>query len=104
MEQEAKVNFASVNIDYLFALIERMLVENLELVKNIKMEKDGNTITVRIGYIDNALESDKERSVVSNYITSSLACSFTKCIHRPLIIQDKIVEKDGYEKVTMQIT
>ena len=104
MEKEAKVNFASINIDYLFALIERMLVENLELVKSINMNKDEKTITVRIGYLENALESAKERAVISKYITSSLACSFTKCIHRPLIIQDKIVEKDGYEKVTMQIT
>ena len=104
MEKEAEVNFASVDIDYLFALIERMLIENLELVKNITMNKNEKTITIRIGYLENAQESAKDRSVISKYITSSLACSLTKCIHRPLIIQDIIIEKDGYEKVTIQIT
>lgn len=104
MEQEAKVNFASVDINYLFALIEKILVENLELVKNIKMKKDEKIITVKVNYLDNTLESAKERSIIGNYITSSLACSFTKCIHSPLIIKEIMREKDGSEKVIMQIT
>jgi hypothetical protein len=106
MERESKTNFASIDLELLFNIIENMLVENLELVKNINIIKNEEMIDIKIRYINTAINDaykENEKESFKEYIISGIVCSIAKSTHKPVLVKNIVSEKDNLDEISLRI-
>ncbi|MBY9009568.1 MAG: hypothetical protein KGD74_06865 [Candidatus Lokiarchaeota archaeon] len=103
MEEEAKQDFSTIGLDRLFNLFEKILIEDLEMVKEFEYLLDGSDIQIKIvesifdSIYGNSLEN--EDRYATHYITSAIACSVAKTTHRPIII-NKFTREENRKVIT----
>ena len=103
LEEEAKLNFSTIRLDRLFNLLEKILIEDLELVKEFNFIIDGSKIQITIvESIINGIYQDKNRNEeardTTDYLSSAIACTLARSTHKPIIIDQIKREENG--KVT----
>jgi len=90
LEDEAKLNFSTINLEKLLALIEKILIEDLEVAKNFEYKIDDSEIQVKVvESIFNSIykkASENKELINSDFLTSAIACSIAKSTHKPVKI------------------
>jgi hypothetical protein len=102
IEEETKQNFSTINIDRQLELIKKVLIEDLELVKEFESNIDGPIIRIKMveSIFDSIYEKIKgnEKSGYTDYLSSVIACSLAMSTHKPISIEKMSREKN---KVTL---
>jgi hypothetical protein len=100
-EKTLKTSFTRVSLAYLEQNIPKLLIEDLEIAEDVKIEMKNSTIHVTI---HNSIYKDtcKETSKLSNVsrslgcpITSAIACALAKATGKPVTITKDQTSKDG---------
>jgi len=101
-EDELGVDFTEVDLIFLQKNLPKLFVEGLEMVEDIKMRKDGNTVRFRIW---NSVYKDfcsKARQHVKSGCTSfacplcsSIACAIARVTGKPVTIERSKVSSNG---------
>jgi len=100
-EKTLNTSFAKVDLAYLEQKIPKLLVEDLEIAEDTKIEIESNIIRVRIEnsvYKDICKEIEKLSSVFRSLgcpISSAIACSLAKAAGKPVIVSKQQTSEDG---------
>lgn len=89
IEEEAKENFSTINLDRLLFLIEKVLIEDLELIKKFESRVEDDLIQIRFSdsiYNEVYDPSDFDNHV--DYLSNVIACILAFSTHRPVIIDN----------------
>lgn len=98
IEEETKQNFSTINIDRQLELIKKVLIEDLELVKEFESTVEEPIIRIKI--VDSVFDSiyekikETEKSGFTDYLSSAIACSLAMSTHQPISIEKISREKN----------
>ena len=100
-EKTLQTSFTKVNLPYLEQNLPKLLIEELEIAKDIKIEIEKSIVRVRI---ENSIYKDicKETMKLSDVsrslgcpISSAIACTLAKATGKPVIINEYQTSEDG---------
>jgi len=103
IEKELNTNFLVTDFNYISNNLEKVIVEELELAKYFKIEKESSTIKTYIknGFFEDYTNMhiiDKSKLILGDPLTSAIACILSFITYHPIII--KSIEKVGDETIT----
>lgn len=90
-EDELKFRFTEINQETLYQVLQRMIVNNLELATNFEIEPENNLIHARITNSAYKNLYSKKRMLKSVYtvgcpLTSAVACALAKATGKPVML------------------
>jgi len=100
-EKTLNTSFAKVDLAYLVQEIPKLLIEDLEIAENIKIEIENSIVRVRMEnsiYKDICKESEKLSGMFRSLgcpISSAIACTLAKATGRPVIVSKHQTSEDG---------
>jgi len=103
IEEETKQNFSTISLERLLFLLEKVFVEDFELVTEFEAKIDDKIIQVKIvdsifdGIYDNKKGNNK---YYFDYISSVIACTIAKSTHRPVRIESFLREENTKITIT----
>ena len=100
-EKTLNTSFAKVDLTYLEQNIPKLLIEDLEIAENVKIEIRNSIIRVRIEnsvYRDICKETEKLSEISRSLgcpISSAIACTLAKATGKPVIVSKHQTSEDG---------
>jgi hypothetical protein len=99
-EKVLKTNFTRTDLQHLQKNLPKLLIEDLEIAKNFKMEAENNIIRVKIeDSVYNAPKMGAEKpantSTFYSPLSNSIACALAKTTGKPIIIENQQTSEDG---------
>lgn len=100
-EKELGKEFTKVDLEYLKNNLPRLFVENLEIAKNLEINRESNLIHVKITgsvYKDFCTEVRQLSNVCNSFgcpLCSSIACALSRALGKPITIEKNEVSPDG---------
>ena len=100
-EKELGKEFTGVNLEYLKNNLPRLFTENLEIAKDLEINKENSLIHIKIigsVYKDFCKEVRKLSNVCSSFgcpLCSSIACALSRALGKPVTIERNEVSPDG---------
>jgi hypothetical protein len=96
-EKIMNVTFSSSSLNFLKENIRKIIIEELELVKNIQLELEFSKVLITIkGSIFHEITDDKD-VMLGDPLIASLACSVAKITRKPVKIEN--IEKNDRDKI-----
>jgi hypothetical protein len=105
IEEEARINLAITDIKKLSRILEKVLIMDLEIVKQFEMVHDDSKINIKLSLYDkyNDLNKIVSKKYDLNYIISAIACSLAMALNQPLVIEKVDVDKNGLNIAELSI-
>jgi hypothetical protein len=100
-EKELGKEFTTVDLEYLKNNLPKLFTENLEIAKDLEINKENSLIHVKITgsvYKDFCTEVRKLSNVCSSYgcpLCSSIACALSRALGKPITIEKTEVSSDS---------
>jgi hypothetical protein len=100
-EKTLNTSFTKVDLAYLEQNIPKLLIEDLEIAEDVKMEIEKSIIRVRIEnsvYRDICKETEKLSDTSRSLgcpISSAIACTLAKATGKPIIVSKHQISEDG---------
>jgi hypothetical protein len=100
-EKELGKEFTQVDLEYLKNNLPRLFTKNLEIAKDLEINKENSLIHVKITgsvYKDFCKEVRKLSNVCSSFgcpLCSSIACALSRALGKPITIEKTEVSPDG---------
>jgi hypothetical protein len=92
IEKESKLNLSTLDLEKSMKIMEKVLVEDLELLNEFESNIDGQIIQIKMveSIFDGMYEElkYKKRRFTDDYLASAIACSLAKVTHKPVIIEN----------------
>lgn len=96
-EKTLNTNFTRTNLQYLQQNLPKLLIEDLEIARNIEIETKNNKIHVKIEhstYKPNNINKQQTYPLHST-LSSAIACALTKTTGKPIIINKQQISQDN---------
>lgn len=100
-EKELGKEFTKVDLEYLKNNLPKLFVENLEMAKDLEINRESSLIHVKITgsvYKDFCAEVRKLSNICNSFgcpLCSSIACALSRAVGKPIIIEKNQVSSDG---------
>lgn len=106
LEDQLKINFSTVDINYLKNNLEKVIIEGLEIAESFQLESQGSTVYVEVkgaifsDVILEKSENDKQHHIGDPF-NSAIACILSRSTKCPVIIEK--IEKN-FKNNTLKTT
>lgn len=100
-EKTLGTSFTKVDITYIEQNLPKLLIEDLEIARELEIKTEGNKITINIKdtvYANLFKETKRFPNVYGSLgspLTSSLACAIAKATGKPITIENETTSQDG---------
>lgn len=100
-EEKLGTNLSKIDFDYLKNSLPKLLIEDLELLEDLEIEKQHDVIHVKMklsAYKDLCRQVRKHTSICSHFgcpLCSSIACALAKSMGKAVILEKNEVTTDG---------
>ncbi|MGD9130326.1 MAG: hypothetical protein PVH73_01970 [Candidatus Bathyarchaeota archaeon] len=100
-EKLLDTNFTKTDLNYITHNMPKILIENLEIAENVKIETENNKIKIKITnstFKETHKGTDKLSHTYPYFscpLSSAVACAFTKATGKPIAIENVQVSEDG---------
>jgi len=93
MEDQLKINFSTVDINYLKNSLEKAIVEGLEIAESFHMELQGSTVHVEMkeaifSDVIHGKSENKKNHHIGDPFNSAIACILSRSTKCPVIIEN----------------
>jgi len=105
-EEKLRVRFAEVDLDYLKTRLPRLLIEDLDLVEDLELHEERDTVQIKMkesSYAPLCSQIRRETEAARRFgcpLCSAMAIALARTTHRPLVIEQEEVSKDAKTTVT----
>lgn len=105
-EEKLGVRFVEVDLDYLQTNLPRLLIEDLEIVEDLELQQQGDTIQIKAkgsayaSLCSGTRKETKHPGRVGCPLCSALGVILARTTHRPIVIEREEVSEDGKDTVT----
>lgn len=110
-ERELGTSFTKVDMAYVEQNLPRLLIEDLEVARDLEIKTEGNKITINIkdSVHKNLFKQTKRFANVygslGSPLSSAFACAIAKAIGKPITIENETTNEDGKNvKIEYRIT
>ncbi len=94
-EKNSGVSFSKLDVEKLEPVLQKILIEGLEIMENLEIRLKSNLITIELtnsifeGICRKTNSQPHTHSQVGCLLTSALACTLTKTVGKPITIQNE---------------